>query len=253
LNVRRDNRSASLTIAQKLQRFARSRPLFALILERSVAELAVTRPMFAMFRDASRRGAHILAAVSSVIALASADVFCAQPAAPPGQTPGAQTQPQSIVMDATPLSHMREGVVRGCGVRLTGGVPATPVSSWFDVSFNVFLRGVGLVQSLAYELRRSEYDGESRPERVPVQSTWLTASEAGGRVGENVERRDTLVYRLLVDDVFALFEAVATGRTMTLGIRRWGEREDRVHSAMASLDANSRQKIASCLGALALD
>jgi hypothetical protein len=155
-------------------------------------------------------------------------------------------------MDATPLTHVRDGAVHGCGVRLTGGSPGTPVSSWFDVSFNVFRRNVGIVQSLAYELRRSDYDGESRPERVPVQSTWLTASETGSRVGENVERRDTLVYRILLDDALALFEGVATGRTMTLGVKRWGEFEDRVHSVTASVDAESRQKIAGCLDALSL-
>ena len=152
-----------------------------------------------------------------------------------------------------PITHLREGAVHGCGVRLTGGQPGTPASSWFDVSFNVFRRGIALVQSIAYEIKRSEYDGESRPSTVPVQSTWLTATEVGARLGENTERRDTLVYRLLVDDVLALFEAVATGRPVTLGIKRWGEVMDTVYTGTAVLDVDSRQKIGACLGALVLD
>lgn len=207
-------------------------------------------PKSLMFPDISRRCGQLRPALLSMFALVSVNALCAQPAAPGS---AAQIASQAIVMDAAPLMHMRDGAVHGCGVRLTGGLPGTPVSSWFDLSFNVFRRGVGLVQSIAYELRRSEYDGESRPERVPVQSTWLTAAEAGSRSGENIERRDTLVYRILVDDVLALFEAIATGRPMTLGIRRWGEREDRVHSATASLDVDSRQKIASCLSGLSLE
>jgi hypothetical protein len=154
---------------------------------------------------------------------------------------------------ALPITHLRDSTVHGCGVRLTGGQPGTPASSWFDVSFNVFRRGIGLVQSIAYEMRRSEYDGESRPSRVPVQSTWVTATTAGTRLGENTERRDALVYRLLVDDVLALFEAVATGRPVTIGIKRWGESADTVYTGTAALDVDSRQKISACLGAFALD
>ena len=163
----------------------------------------------------------------------------------------AEAPPTSL--EATPLTHVRDGGIHGCGIRLTGGQPGQPASSWFDVSFNVFRRGIGLVQSIAYEITRSEYDGESRPAVVPVQSTWLSATDAGTRLGENSERRDTLVYRMLVDDVLSLFEAVATGQPITLGIRRWGDRLDSVYSATAALDADSRRKVSACLGGLVLD
>jgi hypothetical protein len=169
-----------------------------------------------------------------------------------GSAHAAESTPPTGIA-ALPITHLRDGAVHGCGVRLTGGQPGTPASSWFDVSFNVFRRGIALVQSIAYEIRRSEYDGESRPSRVPVQSTWLAATETGARVGENTERRETLFYRLLVDDVLALFEAVASGRPLTLGIKRWGEGVDTVYTGTAVLDMDSRQKIGACLGALALD
>ena len=161
--------------------------------------------------------------------------------------------PPRISMEARPVTHLRNGAVHGCGVRLTGGQPETPVSSWFDVSFNVFRRGIALVQSIAYEIRRSEFDGESRPAVVPVQSTWLSAAEANARVGENSERRDMLVYRVLAEDALGLFEAVASGRNLTLGVKRWGDRVDSVYTAAASMEPDARQKIAACLGALAVD
>ena len=152
-----------------------------------------------------------------------------------------------------PLTHERDGQVRGCGLRLTGGKAATPVSSWFDVSFNVFASGAGLAQATAYELRRSEYDGESRPVRVPVRSAWIKAAEGSTRRGENVERSETLVYTLLAEDVLKLFEAVAEGRTISIGIRRWGEPADAVHTGAPVLDETAREEVSACLARLAVD
>lgn len=168
----------------------------------------------------------------------------------PGIAAGAQSTGH-IPMEALPVVHMRQGVVQGCGVRLTGGEPDPAVSSWFDVSFNVFRRGFGLAQSIAYEMKPSGYEGEGRPATVPVQSTWLKAADEGNtRRGENTERRESLVYRLLADDVLALFEAVASDRPITLGIRQWGQRADVVYTGTPDLSADSRRQIGACLAQL---
>jgi len=175
----------------------------------------------------------------------------AAPAAAPAERP--PQAPAPLSMEALPLTHVREGTVQGCGMRLTGGEAKAPASSWFDVSVNVFRRGVGLAQSIAYEIRRSEADdGESRPARVPIQRTWVKAREGGTRLGENTERRDTLVYTLLVDDVLVLFEAVATGRPVTLGIQRWGQL-DAVYTATPALTDDSRNEMSACLAKLSVD
>jgi hypothetical protein len=162
----------------------------------------------------------------------------------------AQTPPP-LPISAQALIHERDGRVQGCGVRLTGGEPAAQVSSWFDVSFNLFRPGFGLAQSIAYEIRRSA-DGESRPQKVPVRSTWLRASEGSTRVGENTERRDSLVYTLLADDVLALFEALASEQPLTVGIKRWTQRADSVYVARPLLNGDSRERISACLAALAM-
>ena len=149
---------------------------------------------------------------------------------------------------AEPLVHARGGAVQGCGARLTGGeaVAAGP-SAWFDVSFNVFRGGVALAQSFAYEFPRSQYDGEARPLRVPVQSAWLKAPQGSTRLGENNERRETLVYRLVLDDALALFQALATGETVMVGIKRWDRRAASVYAGKPALTDDARRAIADCL------
>jgi hypothetical protein len=157
-------------------------------------------------------------------------------------------------MDAAPLVYERDGMVQGCGVRITGGEPgASAPSSWFDVSFNVFRRGVALAQSYAYEMRPSAYDAESRPERVPVQSTWLAVADGAVRRGENTEQRDSLVYALVVDDALSLFQALAEGRPLRLGIKRWDQRDDTVYSGAPTLSGDTRNRIGDCLASLSTD
>ena len=158
----------------------------------------------------------------------------------------------ATLMEAHALMHVRDGRVQGCGLRLTGGEPGKQASSWFDVSFNVFRRGPGLAQSIAYEIRPSGHDGESRPAKVPVQSTWLKVSDGATRLGENRERRDALIYTLVMDDVLALFEAVANGDPVTLGIKRWGQRAGAVYTGAPRLSSDSRHRMSACLADLAM-
>jgi hypothetical protein len=162
----------------------------------------------------------------------------------------AERAPASTLIEARPVTHSRDGRIHGCGLRLTGGEPAVPASSWFDVSVNLFRRGIGLAQSIAYEIRRSEYDGESRPARVPVRSTWVKASYGSARLGESLERADALVYTLLADDVLAVFEAVATAQPVTLGIQRWNDRTDAVYTGTPVISGDSRTAMTTCLAAL---
>jgi hypothetical protein len=163
----------------------------------------------------------------------------------------AQSAP-AIALAAQSLVHQRDGAVLGCGVRLTGGqASATGASTWFDVSFNVFRRGVALAQSTAYEIRKSGYAGDSRPARVPVQSTWLRASGANAKLGENIERRDTLVYTLVLDDALSLFEAVASGRAVSVGIKPFGQPADTVYTGAPELTTETRAQIGDCLARLA--
>jgi hypothetical protein len=161
-------------------------------------------------------------------------------------------QTGSIPFAAQSLVYNRDGAVQGCGVRLTGGAPsATGASTWFDVSFNVFRRGIALAQSIAYEIRRSAYQGDSRPARVAVQSTWLKVGDGSARLGENTERRETLVYTLVLDDALALFEAVASGRPVSVGIKRWGQPTASVYAGAPELTSETREQIAACLARLA--
>ena len=191
-------------------------------------------------------------------------LFCAVAAAAGAQAPKppaplvndpnpatvAKAEVKSAAMEAQPLTHLRDGRVHGCGLRLTGGEPRAPASSWFDVSFNVFRRGFGLAQSIAYEFRRSDLAGDSRPARVPLQSTWVRGTEGSVRRGENLERRDSLIYRLATEEVLALFETVAAGEPVTLGIKRWDENADAIYIGTPSMTSSSREQISTCLAQL---
>jgi hypothetical protein len=155
--------------------------------------------------------------------------------------------PASLAIAALPLTHVRDGQVQGCGMRFTGGEARSPVSSWFDVSINVFRRGIGIAQSIAYEIRRSEVEGDSRPTIAPVESTWVRAGERTARRGENTARNGSLVYTLVSDDVVDVFEAVARDEPVTLGIKRWGEASDIVYMGRAMMNDESRHQIGACL------
>jgi hypothetical protein len=162
--------------------------------------------------------------------------------------------PRSLPIGAEPLVYERDGMVQGCGVRLTGGdAGRTAASSWFDVSFNVFRRGIALAQSFSYEIRPSGDEGDSTPKRVPVQSTWLSGAEGTVRRGENTEQRESLVYALGLDDALSLFEALAQGRPLRVGIKRWAQREDAVYTGAPELSSESRSRIGECLAGLSLE
>jgi hypothetical protein len=182
--------------------------------------------------------------VRTAVRLLTASLLCWASAAPAAQGP------PSLAIEALPLTHMRDGQVQGCGLRFTGGEARSPVSSWFDVSLNVFRRGIAIAQSIAYEIRRSEVGGDSRPTIAPVESTWVRAGERIARRGENMERNGALVYTLVSDDVVEVFEAVAKGEPVTFGIKRWGEPTDIVYMGQAIMDAESRHQIGACLGEL---
>jgi hypothetical protein len=167
----------------------------------------------------------------------------------PAAAPAQQVRETALAADA--LVYRRDDVVLGCGVRLTGGEPRRAVSTWIDVSFNVFRRGIALAQAIAYEIRRSDLEGDSQPARVPLQGAWLRTSDASPRLGENAERQETLVYALRLDDALALFEAVARSEPVTVGVKRWDERTDSVYSGRAEIADDARERLAACLGALA--
>ena len=153
------------------------------------------------------------------------------------------------------LRYADGDAVQGCGIRLTGGEPrAKGSSSWFDVSFNVYRRGIVIVQAIGYEIPQAQYDTESRPERVAMQRAWLKAEAAGGitRIGENIAVRDSVIYTVTVDEAASLFAAVAKGQRLAVGIKRWGQAQETVYIGALSLDDSTRRQIRACLEALLL-
>jgi hypothetical protein len=166
--------------------------------------------------------------------------------------PGVALAQNSLPIVAEPLVHQQDGNVVGCGIRVTGGRPGPASrSTWFDVSFNVFRRGIALVQAVAYEMPRSSV-GDSRPARVPVQSAWIKAGTGSGspKLGETAERMDWMVYSLALDEALSLFDATARAQPLTLGIKPWGQRSESVYDGVPSVSDAAREQIAACLARL---
>jgi hypothetical protein len=146
---------------------------------------------------------------------------------------------------------MRDGRVQGCGVRLVGGEARAPVSSWFDVSVNVFGADTAIAQSIVYEMKISGPEGDSVPTIAPVETTWIHIGEATTRRGENAERKSSLVYTVSVEDAIALFETVARGDSVTLGIKRWGQAEEVLYTGIPFMVDETREHMSACLEAMA--
>ena len=86
---------------------------------------------------------------------------------------------------------------------------------------------------------------------MPVQSTWLKAREGSATLGENAERTDSLVYPIPMEHALLLFEFLANGAPLTIGVKPWGQRTDSVYSGVPVLRQESRDRIAECLASLA--
>ena len=151
------------------------------------------------------------------------------------------------------LRYANGDTVQGCGVRLTGGqARAKAGSSWFDVSFNIYRRGIAIVQAIGYEILQPQFDTESRPERVAMQRAWLRVGTAGGttRAGENAAVQDSVIYTVTLDEAGSLFAAVAKGERLVIGIKRWGQKQETVYAGSPNLDGETRRQIRACLEAL---
>ena len=159
---------------------------------------------------------------------------------------------ESLPLAAEALVHEREGSVIGCGIRVTGGQSELRRASlWFDVSVNIFRRGIAIAQAVAYELPQSPGTGESRPARVPVQSASIGINAGSAKLGESRERQDSLVYTLTIDEAISLFDAVGRGSPLRVGVKRWTERTASVHVGPAPLDTDARARIADCVARIA--
>jgi hypothetical protein len=158
--------------------------------------------------------------------------------------------PPPLMMQAEALVHERAGAVHGCGVRLTGGQPEPARSSaWLDLSINVYRSGVGLVQTIVYDVPRPQFDVRTPPVRSALQSAWLRSEDMQGstRRGENRERSDRLVYQVVIDELVPLFEAARTGQTIVFGVKSWNETTERVYSGKPRMSDESSYRLGLCL------
>jgi hypothetical protein len=167
---------------------------------------------------------------------------------------GAVTQESTpLVIGAQALRHGDAAGMEGCGVRLNGGrVNVKRASYWFDVSVNVYAAGHALVQAIQYSIDPPAFDVRTPPERTMLQSAWIRVDRrvANTRMGENRERRDAVIYAIDLEEARALFEGLAHGQAIAIGIKRWGDPEAAVYVGTPELNGDTLSDLGSCLDAL---
>jgi hypothetical protein len=161
-----------------------------------------------------------------------------------------------VRIDSQPLVYVRSGVINGCGVRLLGGEfgPVEPIA-WFDVSFNIYAQGIGMIKALSYDVRIEEMKSGKRGPAVPVQGAWIkvdgsmaTRPLKGISSGEDL---GSIVYAASADDVFPLFFGLLEGKQFMVAIQRKGQSGERIYAGAPTLDEADAKRISSCLNELA--
>ena len=165
---------------------------------------------------------------------------------------------QNIVptkMSGQPLMYMKDGEVNGCGIRIIGGRPTIngAVWEWFDVSINVYEHGGGLVKIVSYDVDEPKMRaGGLKPKPLPVRSGWLKAAGKSGTTpakGKSAVADDgaSLMYGSDLDRTMPLFSAYFQRETVSIGVRRVGDKTETIYSGVVTMDDNEDQQLRSCL------
>jgi hypothetical protein len=155
-------------------------------------------------------------------------------------------------IEGQPLVYVREGAVNGCGVRLFGGQAGTVGAvPYFDVSFNLWRNGAGMVKAISYDLRVEELAAGKRPVGLPISSAWIkTAGAAATQPLKGVqagEDKGSILYAASAESVILLFRGLSERSVFMVGVKRTGQASERIFSGRPQLADNDREQVRSCL------
>jgi hypothetical protein len=158
-------------------------------------------------------------------------------------------------IEGQPLQYIKEGAVNGCGVRLFSfelNQDLMTGQGW-DGSINVWASGVANVKGLTYDLNIKEMESGKRPKHGEIEKFWLKAPGSRAttpRDGKIFPGEDagSILYVTEIDVALALFDAVFQDKSITVGLRRKGERSDRLYFGRAKLSDAERQQLILCMG-----
>lgn len=160
-------------------------------------------------------------------------------------------------MTGQPLVYVREGVTRGCGVRLVGGRPLQDNKfQMFDASFNVWSDAPSMVKLSMYETTMERLNQGKQPTRYKLTGGWIKAkgSEAAAAPpAKHVTGDDgySILFTSAQSPVFALFFAQVRGEPIQIGIRRAGNDFEQIFAGPIQMTPDEQTQVANCLAELA--
>jgi len=168
----------------------------------------------------------------------------------------AGTVEQAIVI-AEPQMQIKDGAIQGCGYRLKSipqslaGLTSVIV---LDTSFNIYAKGKALLKGGAVRVA-VKAGAPGKAENRQIASFWIKAQgeKPTKALNGKVIPGETQGYLLYVETIAAvakLFDSVADGTPLTIGVRVKGEGIDRIYSGVAQLSDQDRNQGAQCLNDL---
>jgi len=153
--------------------------------------------------------------------------------------------------------HMKDGQVNGCGVRLFGLVVPDKVqdTEGFDVSFNLFHPGLGLVKGGGIHVTADDLANRRtgtprpKPDVLWLRAPGATATQPrDGKYPHAEEPREATMY--VTSDlagVTALFAAIFEGKPVQVGILQHGESVERIYYGRVALKNSEMLELGACI------
>jgi hypothetical protein len=140
-------------------------------------------------------------------------------------------------------------------VRLFGAaVDAVEPIPYFDVSFNLYRNGLGMVKALTYDLRMEELAAGKRPVGVPISGAWIKSPGAPAtqplkEVGPG-DDPGSIIYATSQESMFSLFAGIVEDSGLMVGIKRSGQSNERIYSGKVAIQPADLKQIRDCLNEL---
>ena len=171
-------------------------------------------------------------------------------------TATAGTVEQATII-AEPQMQIKDGAIQGCGYRLKSfpqslrGLNSVVA---LDTSFNIYAEGSALLKGGAVRFPVNA-GALGQAANKPIVSFWMKAQAEKPTKALNgkVLAADTqgyLIYGEAISTVAKLFESVAEGTPLTIGVRVKSEGVDRIHSGVARLTDQDQAQTVQCMAEL---
>lgn len=157
-------------------------------------------------------------------------------------------------IEGQPLIYLKDGNIEGCGVRLFAFQldPVGSAGTGWDVSFNFWTNGLATAKGLAYDIDVRELKAGKKPKNARLERFWIKAPNVSAtQPRENRifpgDDAGSIMYAIGLDTAIDLLKATFAKETLTVSIRRAGERTERLYFGIPSLSDAEREQLMNCV------